>query len=72
MALYHGLGLFPTPLAVLENQNFTSIRRNAHNIDVVRADHKIDVRARDVNAMLQKLLLGHVIPTLDAFGETDT
>ena len=22
--------------------------------------------------MLQELLLGHVIPTLDAFGETDT
>ena len=72
MALYHGLGLFPTPLAVLENHNFTSIRRNAYNIDVVRADHKIDVRARDINAMLQELLLGHVIPTLDAFGETDT
>ena len=49
MALYHGLGLFPTPLAVLENHNFTSIRRNARNIDVVRADfqtdHLVDFRA---------------------------
>ena len=72
MALYHGLGLFPTPLAVLENHNFTSIGRNARNIDVVRANHKVDVRALDVNAMLHELLLGHVIPALDAFGETDT
>ena len=72
MALYHGLRLFPTPLAVLENHNFTSIRCNARNIDVVRANHKVNVRARNVDSVLQKFLFGHVIPAFDALGKTDT
>ena len=55
MALYHGLGLFPTPLAVLENHNFTSIRRNARNID-----KGIDFRISRETIRMTKLFDGNV------------
>ena len=46
-----------------------SIGRNAHNIDVIRANHKVNVRARNVDTMLQELLFGHIISILDALGK---